>query len=127
MISIMLGIESGLLLGAAYLLTRRVWLCTALHLAWNFAQGAVFSIAVSGQSGAGWLRSSLTGPLWLTGGVFGAEGSVVSFVLCLTTTGILLTQAHRRGRFVKRTLSKVHISSSTASTSVATVERLTVK
>lgn len=99
MIGVMLGIELGLLFGAAYLLTRRVWLCTALHLAWNFVQGAVFSIAVSGQSGDGWLRGSLTGPTWLTGGVFGAEASIVSVVLCLATTGFLLTLAHRHDRF----------------------------
>ena len=97
-IGVMLGVELGLLFGAAYLLTRRVWLCTAVHLGWNFVQGAVFSIAVSGQSGEGWLRGSLTGPTWVTGGVFGAEASIVSVVLCLATTGFLLALAHRRGR-----------------------------
>lgn len=92
----MLGIESGLLLGAAYLLTRRLWLCTALHLAWNFTQGGIFSIAVSGHSGDGWLHGTLTGPIWLTGGDFGAEGSIVAFVLCLATTAVLLAWAFRR-------------------------------
>lgn len=105
MIGIMLGMELGLLFGAAYLLTRRIWLCTALHLAWNFVQGAVFSIAVSGHSGEGWLRGHLTGPTWLTGGAFGAEASMVSVVLCLATAGILLTLAHRHGRFKSRTSS----------------------
>jgi uncharacterized protein len=105
MISVMLGIELGLLFGSAYLLTRSIWLCTAAHLAWNFVQGAVFSIAVSGQLGDGWLHGSLTGPTWLTGGVFGAEASIVSVVLCLATTAILLTLAHQRGRFVNRTSS----------------------
>jgi membrane protease YdiL (CAAX protease family) len=105
LISIVLGIELGLLFGAAYVLTRRIWLCTALHLAWNFVQGAIFSIAVSGHMGHGWLRGSLTGPTWLTGGAFGAEASMVSFALCLTATGILLTLAHRNGRFMNRTSS----------------------
>lgn len=103
MIGVMLGIELGLMFGAAYLLTRRVWLCTSLHLAWNFVQGVVFSIAVSGHSGDGWLRGSLTGPTWLTGGTFGAEGSIVSVVLCLATTGFLLTLAQRRARFKNQT------------------------
>ena len=97
LIGIMVGVEAGLLLGAAYLLTRRLWLCAALHLAWNFVQGAVFSIAVSGHSGDGWLRGSLRGPAWLTGGAFGAEGSIASVVLCLAATGLLLMLAHRRG------------------------------
>jgi len=99
LIGIMLGIELGLLFGAAYVLTRRIWLCTALHLSWNFVQGAVFSIAVSGHSGEGWLRGHLTGPTWLTGGAFGAEGSVVSLVLCLAASGLLLTLARRHKRF----------------------------
>ena len=104
-IGIMLGMELGLLFAAAYLLTRRLWLCVALHLAWNFAQGAVYSIAVSGHSAEGWLRGSLTGPDWLTGGVFGAEASMVSVVLCLAATAVLLTLAHRRGRFMNRASS----------------------
>jgi uncharacterized protein len=103
LIGIMLGVELGLLFGAAYLLTRSLWLCTALHLSWNFAQGAVFSIAVSGHSGEGWLRGNLVGPNWLTGGGFGAEGSVVSLVLCVACTVVLLTLAYRRGQFANQT------------------------
>ena len=103
LIGIMLGVELGLLLGATYVLPRRIWLCTATHFSWNFVQGVVFSIAVSGQTGDGWLRGNLAGPSWLTGGVFGAEGSVVSFVLCLMATGALLALAHRRGRFANQT------------------------
>jgi uncharacterized protein len=105
LIGLMLGIELGLLFGAAYLLTRRIWLCTSLHLSWNFVQGAVFSIAVSGHLGEGWLRGSLTGPTWLTGGAFGVEGSVVAVVLCLVTTGILLALAYRRVRLKNQTLT----------------------
>jgi uncharacterized protein len=102
LIGVVLGIELGLLFGAAYLFTRRLWLCAALHLAWNFAQGAVFSIPVSGQLGSGWLHGSLRGPTWLTGGDFGAEASVVSVVICLGATACLLTLAGRDGRFVSR-------------------------
>lgn len=105
LIGVLLGVELGLLFGAAYLLTRRIWLCTALHFAWNFVQGAVFSIAVSGQAGESWLHGTLSGPTWLTGGAFGAEGSVVSVVLCLAATGVLLTLAHRRGGFNSTTTS----------------------
>lgn len=99
LIGILLGLELGLLFGAAYLLTRRIWMCAALHFAWNFVQGAVFSIAVSGHTGESWLHGTLTGPAWLTGGAFGAEGSVVAVALCLAMTGALLRLAHRRGRF----------------------------
>lgn len=99
LIGIMLGLEIGLLFGAAYLLTRRLWFCAALHLSWNFVQGAVFSIAVSGHSGDAWLRGSLSGPEWLTGGAFGAEGSVVAVALCLVVTGVMLKLANQGIRF----------------------------
>lgn len=97
LIGIMLGIELGLLFGAAYLVTRRIWLCTAMHLAWNFVQGAVFSIAVSGHGADGWLRGSLSGPAWLTGGAFGVEASIVSVLVGVMAAGVLLRAAHRRG------------------------------
>jgi uncharacterized protein len=95
LICVLLGIELGLLFGAAFLLTRRLWLCAALHLSWNFMQGAVFSIAVSGQTGQGWLRSSLSGPDWLTGGAFGAEASVISVAVCLLGSTFLLYLTYR--------------------------------
>lgn len=101
-ISLALGIEAGLLFGAAYLLTRRLWFCASLHLAWNFTQGAVFSLAVSGQQGEGWLRGRLNGPDWLTGGAFGPEGSVVTLVLGLVATAGVLVLANRRTSSVAR-------------------------
>lgn len=100
-IGLMLGIELGLLLGAAYVLTRRLWLCAGLHLAWNFMQGAVFGISVSGHTDEGWLTAGLKGPDWLTGGAFGIEGSMLSFVLCLGAAAWLLVKADRAERFVR--------------------------
>lgn len=97
-VSILLGVELGLLFGAAYLLTRRLWLCASLHLGWNFAQGPLFSIPVSGQTGASWLQADLSGPAWLTGGAFGAEGSVVAVGVCLAGTVLLLILAKKRER-----------------------------
>ena len=41
-------VEAGLMLAAIYLLTRRLWAAVAVHGAWNFAQGGIFGIAVSG-------------------------------------------------------------------------------
>ena len=106
LISLALGIEAGLLFGAAYLLTRRLWFCASLHLAWNFTQGAVFSLAVSGQQGEGWLRGRLNGPDWLTGGAFGPEGSVVTLVLGLVATAGVLVLANHRTSSVARLSGK---------------------
>ena len=99
--AIYISIEAGLLLSAAYLVTRRLWICMGFHMAWNYFQSAVFSGVVSGAvSDPGLLKARIEGPEWLTGGSFGMEHSVVALVLCTTTGVILLTVAIRRGHML---------------------------
>lgn len=95
-----IAIEAGILLAAAYMLTRRLWFCIGLHMAWNFTQGGIFSVAVSGGKSNGLLKSTMSGPDWLTGGTFGAEASVVALAICLTMGIILLVLAAKRGHVV---------------------------
>ncbi|SDR84339.1 CPBP family intramembrane glutamic endopeptidase [Schaalia meyeri] len=92
-------IEAGILLGACYVVTRRLWLVMGLHWAWNFVQGAVFSSDVSGTGteNEGLLAARIEGPQWLTGGNMGFEGSVVTVVVGLAVGIALLTVARRRG------------------------------
>lgn len=99
--AIYISIEAGLLLGAAYLVTRRLWICMGFHMAWNYVQSAVFSGVVSGAvSDPGLLRASIEGPDLLTGGTFGMEHSVVALVLCTSTGVMLLMIAIRRGHIL---------------------------
>jgi uncharacterized protein len=95
-----IAIEAGILLAAAYMFTRRLWFCIGLHMAWNFTQGGIFSVAVSGGKSKGLLQSKLIGPDWLTGGAFGAEASAVALTICLTMGIILLVLAVKRGHVV---------------------------
>ena len=93
-----IAVEAGLMLGAAYLLTRRLWLAMGIHAAWNFAQGWIFSIPISGgKPPRGLLLTRVHGPGWLTGGAFGLEASVVALIVCATAGAWLLTLAVRRG------------------------------
>lgn len=95
--AIYICIEAGLLLSAAYLVTRRLWICMGFHMSWNYFQSAVFSGAVSGNaSEPGLLKAVIEGPELLTGGAFGMEHSIVALVLCTTTGVILLVMAIRR-------------------------------
>jgi membrane protease YdiL (CAAX protease family) len=66
----------GILLGLAYERYGRLWFPIGLHLAWNVMSGPILGHEVSGYD------SPLTvfvergsGPVWLTGGEFGIEGS----------------------------------------------------
>lgn len=95
-----IAIEAGLLFGLLYHVTRSLPACMGLHAAWNFAQGTIYGIPVSGTTADGWLVSSRSGPDWLSGGAFGAEASVVALALCLLCTIGLLVVARRRGSIV---------------------------
>lgn len=79
-----------------YHVTRSLTLCMGVHGAWNFMQGTVYGIPVSGTTADGWLVSTRTGPDWLSGGVFGAEASVVALGLCSLATLALIVLALRR-------------------------------
>ena len=70
----------GLILAGAYLWTGRLWLPVALHVSWNFGQGALLGFPVSGTPSQGLVQPALSGPDWLTGGAFGPEGGVVGLL-----------------------------------------------
>ncbi len=61
----------------AYLKTGQLWLPMGLHLGWNFFQASVFGFAASGQKSPSLISQSPIGSEWLSGGAFGAEGSVL--------------------------------------------------
>lgn len=96
-----IALEAGVLLAAALVLTRRMWLAFGLHAAWNFTEGGVFGAVVSGFNHPhGLLRSSFHGNPLVTGGAFGPEGSIVAVVVCLAAGCVLLVRARQHGRFV---------------------------
>ncbi len=98
--AIAIGVEAGILLGAAYLVTRRLWLAVGIHIAWNAVQGGLWSSAISGTGERrGLLVAQFDGPAWLTGGSMGIEGSVLAIASCLIFAAWMLVEAHRRGLF----------------------------
>ena len=84
--SIAITIEAGLLLGAAYKWSGSLWLPIGIHWSWNFFQGPVFGFAVSGNETYSLISPVIDGPLWMTGGDFGAEASVPAVILGLAVT-----------------------------------------
>lgn len=99
-----IAIEAGVMLGAFYALTGRLWVSIGVHTAWNFTQGYVFGAAVSGGNFGEALASSAaeTGyPNWLTGGSFGPEASLPGFIVCVLVGALVLWLARTSGRFAK--------------------------
>lgn len=95
-----IALEAGLLFGLLYHVTRSLWVCMGAHAAWNVAQGPFYGIPVSGFEQHGLLASHMQGPVWLTGGAFGAEASVVALCICSVVTSVCLAVAVRRGSLV---------------------------
>jgi len=98
--SLAIAIEAGILLALVYNLTRSLWTVIGLHVAWNFSEGMIFGIPVSGNDVKGFIVSSSTGPDWLTGGKFGIEASAVAVVLSACISAVLLAIAIRRKTIV---------------------------
>ena len=95
-----IALEAGVLLGAVFMITRRLWLPIGLHAAWNFTQAGIFGAAVSGTTQPGLLVSRISGPVWATGGAFGPEASLPAVIVALSSVG-LLVYIVRSGRIVR--------------------------
>lgn len=95
-----IAFEAGIMLAAAYMITRRLWVAIGLHAAWNFAEGGIYGTPVSGFDIDGLLRPRIAGSDLLTGGAFGPEASLPAMAVATAFGVVLLAVAHRRGCFV---------------------------
>lgn len=99
--AVAIAIEAGIMLAAAFVYTRRLWLPIGIHFAWNFVQGSIFGVAVSGNEATGLLQSTLSGPPFLSGGDFGAEGSVFAVLVCLIAGSYFIWKSYQQEKFIK--------------------------
>ncbi len=85
-----IALEAGIMLGALYALTGRLWVSIGVHAAWNFTQGYVFGAAVSGGEAGPAVAHSVarsSASVLLTGGSFGPEASLPALLVC-TSVGV---------------------------------------
>lgn len=103
-----IAVEAGILLGAAFMLTRNLWLAIGIHWAWNLFEGPVFGTPVSGGAWEeSFVRPVIQGPTLLTGGAFGPEASLYCLLVATAAGVILLWQAVRRGQVRPRPVRRV--------------------
>lgn len=80
--STLVTILAGWLFSIAYLRTRALWLPWGMHLAWNASMGILFGLPVSGLTlFSPVITTNAVGPIWLTGGGYGPEGSAVAAIV----------------------------------------------
>ena len=77
-----LAVQAGLLLCCSYLMTGRLWGAIGIHFAWNFMQAGVVGGALSGNGVNAIIADEPQGPVWLSGGAFEIEGSVLTTLIC---------------------------------------------
>jgi CAAX protease family protein len=96
-------LQGGLMLAAAYVATRALWLPIGVHFAWNVAE-AGFGTAVSGKTSefGSLIQTTLSGPAALTGGSFGPEAGAAGIVSSLVAATLLLRYSIRKGRVLPR-------------------------
>ena len=99
-LAIVIAVVAGALFAAAYLLTRRLWLSIGMHIAWNYTLGSIYSIAVSGHEAKGLLQGVVSGPNWLSGGVYGLEASVFTLIVLAISAAYLIRKAAAKGHLV---------------------------
>ena len=96
------AIEGGLLLGAAYIYSRNLWLPIAIHFAWNFMQSGIFGAVTSGNEKTNSLLTThFTGPELITGGAFGPEGTIQAIIFCLIATIVLMMLNAKKNKLIK--------------------------
>ncbi|MFZ1742339.1 MAG: type II CAAX endopeptidase family protein [Pontixanthobacter sp.] len=99
--SVAISIEAGILLGAAYMYTRNLWLAIGLHAGWNVVQGYVWDVPVSGNQVDGLVDSQVNGSELLSGGAFGLEASIIALIIATSAGLWLLREAVRRGHVIQ--------------------------
>ena len=83
---------AGVLLAVGYLRTGSLWFPIGWHWAWNWMQGSVVGLPVSGierLAPAPLFRTVNSGPEWLTGGAYGIEGGAACTIALLISTLII--------------------------------------
>lgn len=76
-IALILLMVAGVFLAYGYLQTKQLWLGIGLHMGWNYFEGNIFGFQVSGLDTFRLIHQTVSGPDWITGGIFGPEAGLI--------------------------------------------------
>jgi membrane protease YdiL (CAAX protease family) len=81
----------GAMMAIAYVRTRSLWLPWGIHFGWNTALGLGFGLPLSGlRMFAIVIKGRANGPVWMTGGAYGIEGSALgTAVIVAAAVGLM--------------------------------------
>jgi hypothetical protein len=88
--SILIGVVLTLLLSAAYVRTRALWVSWGINFGWKASRALLFGLAVSGvNSHSPLVQGDPMGSFWLSGGSYGLDGSWFAFFVLLAAIPFL--------------------------------------
>jgi len=88
--SIAVSVALSLVLSAAYLRTRALWVSWGLNFGWKASRAILFGLSVSGIGRhSPVVQGDPMGPFWLTGGGFGLDGSWMAFLVLLAAIPVV--------------------------------------
>jgi len=93
--SLAVSVMLSLVLSAAYLRTRALWLSWGLNFGWKASRALIFGLAVRGVNNhSPVVQGDPMGPLWLTGGGYGLDGCWVAFAVLLAALPLVFRITH---------------------------------
>ncbi len=95
------SINAGLLLPAAYVFSRSLWLPIFIHFAWDFTEPGIYgAINPSISITKSLFDSKITGSRLITGGPLGPQNSIQALIICLVLGFIFLRLAKRKNHLL---------------------------
>jgi uncharacterized protein len=89
---------AGLMLGIPFFATGRIAMSIGIHFAWNYVQGPILGLPVSGMTfSKSVLIVQSEGPAFLAGGRFGFEGGIIGFIGILLISLVVWWYLRRMG------------------------------
>jgi membrane protease YdiL (CAAX protease family) len=83
-------ILAGVIMGVAREVSNNLWVPIGIHFTWNLFQGNVYGFEVSGEKIAGAIiQTEATGSEMISGGAFGAEGSMLTAIVIIAFTFLI--------------------------------------
>lgn len=81
---------ASILFGLAYLKTKSLSMPIGIHFMANVAQGTILGFGVSGEQQVSILSPQVNAnlPVWISGGAFGIEASIVGLLVLMLITGL---------------------------------------
>lgn len=86
----------GLLFSYMFRIRGNIWMPIGYHITWNYFQGSIFGMPVSGHESNGLYTSRLVSENILNGGGFGPEGGLIVTILIIASLALFSVYARKK-------------------------------